>query len=79
MAALYSETLKRAAAIAGGEQDLATRLRVTPSALSLWLSGAEKPPQEIFLRAVDIVTEHDVIETLVDTKQQVFPKPDSKQ
>jgi hypothetical protein len=53
-------TLRRAAEIAGGEQQLAFLLKVTPSHLALWLAGAEVPPGYIFLRAVDIVTEHDL-------------------
>ena len=45
----------------GGEQQLALHLRVTPSHLALWLEGKEFPPDHIFLKAVDLVTEHDVV------------------
>ena len=54
-------TLKRAAEIVGGEQQLALHLRVTPSHLALWLQGIESPPDYIFLKAVDLVTEHDTL------------------
>jgi hypothetical protein len=56
---LYVKTLVRAAHIAGGEAELALRLRVTPSHLHLWILGAKTPPLEVFLKAVDIVLEHD--------------------
>jgi hypothetical protein len=57
LADVYVKTLERAAQISGGEQALALCLRVTPSHLALWLKGLERPPVEIFLRAVDLVTE----------------------
>ncbi|HVL36112.1 MAG TPA: hypothetical protein VM489_10620 [Burkholderiales bacterium] len=50
-------TLKRAVEIVGGEQELALRLKVTPSHLALWLQGIETPPGDIFLQAVDLVME----------------------
>lgn len=57
MADVYVKTLERAVQIAGGELALALRLRVTPSHLALWLKGLARPPVDIFLRAVDLVTE----------------------
>lgn len=56
-----ARTLKRAAEIMGGEQQLALYLKVTPSHLALWLQGIEVPPDHIFLKAVDLVTEHDTL------------------
>lgn len=50
-------TLQRAADIVGGPLALAERLKVTPSHLELWLKGVESPGEEIFLRAVDIVSD----------------------
>jgi hypothetical protein len=54
---VYIRTLKRAVQIEGGEQALALRLKVTPSHLALWIQGIERPPVEVFLRAVDLVTD----------------------
>jgi len=54
---VYVRTLQRAADIVGGPLALAERLKVTPSHLDLWLKGLESPREEIFLRAVDIVSE----------------------
>ena len=60
MTELYVKTLQRAAEIVGGEQELAMRLRVTPSHLALWLRGIEPPPGAVFLRAVDLVMEFEM-------------------
>lgn len=57
---VHTETLKRAAEICGGEQALAARLKVTPSHLALWLKGIVTPPSDVFLRAVDIVTDQKI-------------------
>ena len=57
---VYMRTLQRAADIVGGPQALAQKLRVTPSHLDLWLKGLESPREEIFLLAVDIVSDDDV-------------------
>lgn len=53
-------TLQRAADIVGGPDALAQRLKVTPSHLELWLKGLESPREEIFLRAVDIVSDEQI-------------------
>lgn len=47
----------RAAEIVGGAQELAFKLKVTPSHLSLWMAGLEPCPAHIFLKAVDLVLE----------------------
>ena len=57
---LYLRTLQRAAKIVGGEEALALHLKVTPSHLSLWLKGLERPTTEAFLRAVDLVSEYEL-------------------
>jgi len=57
---LYARTLRRAAEIVGGEQELASKLNVTPSHLALWIQAIEIPSANIFLKAVDIVSEHDL-------------------
>jgi DNA-binding transcriptional regulator YdaS (Cro superfamily) len=52
-------TLRRAGEIAGGMEALALRLKVSPTRLALWLAGEAPLPQAIFLRAIDIVLEHE--------------------
>jgi hypothetical protein len=54
---VHVRTLMRAAQIVGGAEALAHRLRVTPSHLALWMSGAEPCPPNVFLQAVDLVLE----------------------
>jgi hypothetical protein len=55
VADVHIKTLRRAAEVAGGEQELAVLLKVTPSHLRLWMTGFTDPPGDIFLRAVDVV------------------------
>jgi hypothetical protein len=54
---VHIRTLARAAQIVGGPQELAIKLKVTPSHLALWMSGAEPCPPNVFLQAVDLVLE----------------------
>jgi hypothetical protein len=62
MPTVYLRTLKRAAEIAGGVEELGAELGVRSDDLACWLQGTKSVPQEIFLRAVDIVVAHDVRE-----------------
>jgi len=57
---VYIRTLARAAEIVGGPQELAFKLKVTPSHLSLWMGGLEPCPGYVFLMAVDLVLERDI-------------------
>lgn len=61
MTSLYVKTLRRAVGIAGDEQKLSLRLNVKRSHLSIWLRGLCDPPVHVFLRAVDLVTESDMV------------------
>ena len=60
MSDVYIKTLVRAAEIVGGAQELAFRLKVTPSYLSLWMAGLEACPGHVFLKAVDLVLEREI-------------------
>ena len=51
------QTLAKAAEITGGTQALRRRLHVSATLLTLWLSGGQALPTDIFLKAVDIVEE----------------------
>jgi DNA-binding transcriptional regulator YdaS (Cro superfamily) len=57
VAEVHVRTLIRAAEIVGGEHELALRLKVTPSHLSLWMKGLATPPADVFLRVVDLILE----------------------
>ena len=55
---VHARTLQRAAQLVGGLEQLAYRLDVTPSHLALWVADTEPTPN-IFLKAVDLIQEHD--------------------
>ena len=55
--ALGRRVLAKAAARLGSADRLAAYLKVPPARLELWLSGAEVPPAETILRAVDLVVD----------------------
>jgi hypothetical protein len=62
LAEVHLKSLRRAAEIAGGEEELALLLKVTPSHLALWLGGFAEPPGHVFLRAVDLITDNNLSE-----------------
>jgi len=51
-------TLELAASIAGGPRKLRDLLNVPSEKLVAWLSGNERLPREVFLKALDIVLDH---------------------
>jgi hypothetical protein len=53
--ALRVRTLSKAAEIVGGRESLRCQLRVSAVLLAMWFNGAEPPPTDVFLKAVDIV------------------------
>ena len=59
MSTVHARTLQRAAQLVGGLEQLAYRLDVTPSHLALWVADTEPTPPNIFLKAVDLIQEHD--------------------
>jgi hypothetical protein len=76
VADVYVRTLIRAAEITGGAQELAYKLKVTPSHLSLWMGGLEPCPGHIFLKAVDLVLERDISEqTAPPLAEEADPQP----
>jgi DNA-binding transcriptional regulator YdaS (Cro superfamily) len=56
---VHAQTLRRAAQVLGGTEQLARHLAVKPSQLALWMGDAEPTPPDIFLKAVDLLAEHD--------------------
>ena len=53
---LYARTLQSAAGILGGERALARYLRVPLPEIFVWMRpGAEPPPLDVFLKAVDLI------------------------
>ena len=52
---VMSRTFQKAAELAGGQKNLARRLRVPIGELQKWIAGTGQPPMAIFLKAVDLV------------------------
>ena len=60
MPTVQARTLRRAAELVGGDDALARQLKVNPKHLDLWVRGLAEPPADVFLKAADIVSEHDL-------------------
>jgi len=52
----FARTLQRAAALLGGKERLREHLRVAMRELDAWLAGVERPPMDVFLKAVDVIS-----------------------
>ena len=55
---IQREVLKRAAEIAGGEDQLAQRLNVRPEDVREWVQGKATAPAGIYIMALDILVRH---------------------
>jgi hypothetical protein len=62
MESVYTKALQRAAEIAGGKHSLRAYLRVPTRALEAWMQGKEKPPMDVFLKAVDLISDPAALE-----------------
>jgi hypothetical protein len=54
-ASVQARTLHRACLIVGGLSALAARLESSASDLQRWISGEEVPPENLFLRCVELL------------------------
>jgi hypothetical protein len=57
---VYVRALKRAAQIVGGLEALGAQLDVPVDELAHWMDGSKRVPDDVFLRAVDIVSARDI-------------------
>jgi hypothetical protein len=57
---VYARALSRAAQILGGSEALRAYLNVSMRGLAMWMQGGARPPDHVFLRVVDLLTEHDL-------------------
>jgi hypothetical protein len=53
----YTEALSCAAAVLGGVDRLAQFLDVPRPRLARWLAGEEAPPPELYITALDVITD----------------------
>ena len=56
-ASVYSRAVRKAAEMAGGREELARTLQVPLEEVAKWILGEKKPPRDVFLRVVDILSE----------------------
>jgi len=57
---LGTSVLRRASSILGGTSQLRKYLRVSALSLSVWMAGAEPPPRDVFLKAVDVIVDAEI-------------------
>jgi len=53
----HTRTLRRAVEVAGSPERLAEALDVSPESLSAWLLGDQALPNDVYLRALDVVSQ----------------------
>ena len=53
---IFARALHRAATVLGGKDKLREHLRVSLRDLEAWIRGDERPPMDVFLKAVDIIS-----------------------
>jgi hypothetical protein len=59
---LGASVLRRASGVLGGTLQLRKYLRVSALSLSVWMTGAEAPPIDVFLKAVDVIADAEMQE-----------------
>jgi hypothetical protein len=57
MSGVHARAVRKAVEFAGGAQQLAGRLGVAVADVRGWLAGGAQPPQDVFLRIVDVLLE----------------------
>ena len=57
---LGASVLQRASNILGGTPALRKYLKVSALSLSVWMTGAETLPTDVFLKAVDVIVDAEV-------------------
>ena len=59
MPTVHARAVERAVEILGSVQSFSERVKVAPSDVELWMKADAIPPTDIFLMAVDIISEHE--------------------
>jgi DNA-binding transcriptional regulator YdaS (Cro superfamily) len=60
MPTVKSQTMRRACEIVGGVPELATHLGVSAEDLGAWAKGTKPVPLDVFFRATEIITAHEL-------------------
>lgn len=69
MLAFQTRLLQRASEICGGRIALCAHLGASEHRVKLWLEGRAKLPEDVFLKAADIVLEDDVARAAHDRRR----------
>lgn len=77
MLAFQGRMLKRAAEICGGYNALCVRLGVSELKLRAWIEARARLPEDIFLKAADIVLEDDIARADQDRRTRPRMSPPS--
>ncbi len=67
--AVRTATLRRAAEILGPSR-LREILGVSAMALTVWMTGVEAPPTDVFLKAVDLIVERNLEDLRTDNPKK---------
>ena len=59
---VYSRALRRAAQTLGGVEALRAHLQVSMTLLQRWIQGETLPPEAVFLKVVDLLSENELAE-----------------
>jgi hypothetical protein len=57
---LGASVLRRASSLLGGAPQLRKYLKVSALSLSVWMTGVEPPPRDVFLKAVDVIADSEL-------------------
>lgn len=78
MLAFQGRMLKRAAEICGGYSLLCGLLGVSELRLRQWIDGKQPLPDDLFLKAADIVLEDDIARAAQDRRTNPRTRPPAK-
>lgn len=67
---VYAAVLKRAAELLGDVETLAAYLNVSPVRVQAWLGGHGLPPDDVFLRLVDLLSERDLAKLKTELRKK---------
>ncbi|HEX6528513.1 MAG TPA: hypothetical protein VF004_01750, partial [Burkholderiales bacterium] len=74
---VQSRALRRAAEILGGDENLRQQLKCSARELDTRLSAVEKPPMDVFLKAVDIISAAPVLSKPAERARELRQKTDA--
>jgi hypothetical protein len=76
---VHRRALQRALELTGGVEPLAAYLKVPVSAVRFWVNGSSPLPGDVFLRIVDLVLDHSLMDLhppLAQTPGETKNSPD---